>query len=778
MKYSSHLLTLAIVALFASPTRAQTATGTLQNIVVEKSLATVLGPVLAQANSRTVRILMGGTSIASFGYSNNRVFTSHLKALYGDALADVQGMGSVNGSWELPTAGWYKQRYSGPTFVRLRGDPNSSPLVLTGYGSQVVVEYSKESDGGVAEIEVENFANPAGTPPQKFSFDSAGPQKLSQQAIYRSPVGLLRVTIYPPKSGFAYLERVTFGQQRPGIEVIDGTLGGSNLGDIYAPSPRSALGVDSIPTQPGAGIAAFFERRDIDLVIYSGPVNDAPGYFPIWAARMDEVVEATRPKTANIASNTAGNPSILTTTAPHGLKTGDVVKIAGVVGSRPSINGSRTVTVLSPTSFSVPIAVTAPGTRGMVSKPGRPLLLVAEMGGHFSMPTDPNHTAFLEKYEYLKKLGRDHDHVLTLDWHGATADDDIVRYAANYYTTGAPVVINPATGTYTGDFIHPNTKANQVAVRMLCKSMGVPIPPETSSADLENRIRKTSPVPAGTPISFFDGAAARTGKASEFAASVFSGRKCLGILPLVFSRETANLTTLNQQIASSPASDRFGKYIEFPRDYGIAIFGQVPIGERVTLTALMKPMAPGQALQLIPPSNSPGVMYYKESIVGWCNTILYDAGEAPTWVTFDYVRGAHTALLLTGRLYSISVTRTNGQPVSTEERVYAPGAELSTLPATGLTPSSALLNASVRSSGPGNMSIAFDLGTDQSALKPAGSQNAIVAGDGQLKQIELPVSGLIANTVYYYRVRAMSAGDPTAQLGEILSFQTPAGGGQ
>jgi|GEM_PF-6656957 len=773
MKISLRLFTLLLCAFAPPDLRAQIAS--TPPPVAEKTLADVLGPTLAQARTRTVRILMGGTSIATFGYSNNQLFASHLKALYGDALADVQRMGSINGSWDLPTAGWIKQPYSGPSFTRLRGDTSSSPLVLSGYGSQVVVEYSCEVDGGLAEVTVENFGD--GGVAQKLAFDCAGSQKFSQQAIYRGAEGALRVTIAPPKSGYAYIERVTFGQQRPGIEVIDGTLGGSNLGNIYTVRPAPAQGVVGIPTQSGVGIDSYFGRRDVDIVIYSGPVNDAGHFFPEWAARMNDVVEVTRPKNASILSTAVGNPTVITTNAPHGLKTGDVVKIAGVIGAKPAINGSRTVTVLNPTTFTLPIAVTTAGRGGLTAKAGRPLLLVAEMGGHFSMPTSPQNGAFLQKHDYLKKLGRENAHVYTLDWHGATADSDIVRYAANYYTSGAPVVINPATGNFTGDFIHPNQKANQIALRILCDSLKTPTPPETFALNLDNRIRKTSPLPAGTPISFVDGTVTRTGVTSELAAAVYASRKCAAILPLVFSPETTNLTDLDQQILASPTSDRFGKYIDYPSDHGVSIFGRVPIGERVTLTALIKPISAGQVIQFRSPTNSPGIMHYKNSLMGQCTTNLYDPAETPLWVTFDYVRGAHASLLVTGRLYSISVTRTNGVPVSTRPRPTLVGPELLTSGASGVASYEATINARVRSAGSGILSVAFDLGTTPGGLNSADSQNAIVADSSAFAEVSLKVTGLTPDTVYYYRVRATTAGSPTVYTGETASFRTPPAGG-
>ena len=56
-----------------------------------------------------------------------------------------------------------------------------------------------------------------------------------------------------------------------------------------------------------------------------------------------------------ITSNSQANPTVVTTPVPHGLTSGDIVVIAGVAGSSPTINGERTVTVITPTTFSVAV---------------------------------------------------------------------------------------------------------------------------------------------------------------------------------------------------------------------------------------------------------------------------------------------------------------------------------------------------------------------------------------------------------------------------------------
>jgi len=64
-----------------------------------------------------------------------------------------------------------------------------------------------------------------------------------------------------------------------------------------------------------------------------------------------------------ITGNTAANPTVVTTATPHGLQTGQTITISGS-NSTPSINGAQVVTVISATTFSVPVNVSVAGTAG------------------------------------------------------------------------------------------------------------------------------------------------------------------------------------------------------------------------------------------------------------------------------------------------------------------------------------------------------------------------------------------------------------------------------
>lgn len=69
----------------------------------------------------------------------------------------------------------------------------------------------------------------------------------------------------------------------------------------------------------------------------------------------------------NITSTSVDDPTLITTDAPHGLIDGDSILIAGD-NSTPSLNGGHTVTVVSDTTFTIPIEVTNAGSAGTVQR--------------------------------------------------------------------------------------------------------------------------------------------------------------------------------------------------------------------------------------------------------------------------------------------------------------------------------------------------------------------------------------------------------------------------
>lgn len=93
------------------------------------------------------------------------------------------------------------------------------------------------------------------------------------------------------------------------------------------------------------------------------------------------VTSAVHPAVA-IASSTVAAATVVTTAAPHLLPIGtSTVTIAGSVGSTPTINGTHAATVLTATTFSVPVncsaGATAGGTAVVAAAVGMAFALVA-----------------------------------------------------------------------------------------------------------------------------------------------------------------------------------------------------------------------------------------------------------------------------------------------------------------------------------------------------------------------------------------------------------------
>lgn len=101
---------------------------------------------------------------------------------------------------------------------------------------------------------------------------------------------------------------------------------------------------------------------------WSGPSGDVSGLwsFTLSLKCTSRTVETiiTAPATVTITSSSVANPTVITAAAAHLLTTGDVVTIAGHTGATPAINGTFPVTVLSGTTFTIPVAVTVGGTGG------------------------------------------------------------------------------------------------------------------------------------------------------------------------------------------------------------------------------------------------------------------------------------------------------------------------------------------------------------------------------------------------------------------------------
>ena len=78
--------------------------------------------------------------------------------------------------------------------------------------------------------------------------------------------------------------------------------------------------------------------------------------------------DGTQADPVTIISSSAANPSVITTAAVHGLTSGDRIWIEGHTGSTPSINNiGYFTTVLTTTTFTIPVNVTVGGSGGTMT---------------------------------------------------------------------------------------------------------------------------------------------------------------------------------------------------------------------------------------------------------------------------------------------------------------------------------------------------------------------------------------------------------------------------
>lgn len=123
------------------------------------------------------------------------------------------------------------------------------------------------------------------------------------------------------------------------IQIINTSASNTELYGYYI------SGVEDLPGQ------ILFEERSIGGDTFFATSTAGSSFSP------------TLPIEQYISGNTAANPTVITSALAHGLTNGDIVQIFGS-NSTPTIDGQQEVTVLSPTTFSVPVHVTVAGTTG------------------------------------------------------------------------------------------------------------------------------------------------------------------------------------------------------------------------------------------------------------------------------------------------------------------------------------------------------------------------------------------------------------------------------
>lgn len=125
---------------------------------------------------------------------------------------------------------------------------------------------------------------------------------------------------------------------------------------------------DSVNATASAPISGISATTGIDSGFPSGTNPLGNTQFATAYVRATAAAATSIPAAKTISGNTVAGATVVTTTADHGLASGQAVTISGS-NSTPTIDGARLVTVLTSTTFSIPVTVTVAGTAGSVQGP-------------------------------------------------------------------------------------------------------------------------------------------------------------------------------------------------------------------------------------------------------------------------------------------------------------------------------------------------------------------------------------------------------------------------
>ena len=100
----------------------------------------------------------------------------------------------------------------------------------------------------------------------------------------------------------------------------------------------------------GSDTVVYGKRQQLAAQV----LNNPDGYLDrfVWAVVQNAAIVRAGP--VSIASSTAANPTVITTSGVHGLSTGSVVVVSGHLVNT-AVNGAWTATVILTTTFSIPV---------------------------------------------------------------------------------------------------------------------------------------------------------------------------------------------------------------------------------------------------------------------------------------------------------------------------------------------------------------------------------------------------------------------------------------
>ncbi|WIY52467.1 DUF2793 domain-containing protein [Devosia sp. YIM 151766] len=434
------------------------------------------------------------------------------------------------------------------------------------------------------------------------SVGAAGAQAYGQMARFNLPLGPHELIITPPPSGYCYIERhLCRNTLAVGVEVEDFTLGGSTLRDAVVLRSKTGSLVDGIAIDGGNGIAAWHGVPDLDLVIITHTVNDA----------------------GTLAS------------AGGWVRGGDFATALGDL-----LDGYRTA--------------------------GVPVIYAIEMAGHFIMPNDAGNANYHTAFNQLKAdiLAQNDNGVWVLDWDGVNRNDaDIPAYAATFYSSVSG--LNLSAGTYSGDFIHPDSIGYRALDDLLSARTGIPIPYDSDiTRQFTARYRSFPLKVQGSRTVTIDSTpktlAAIAAAAQPLVPALSNGGRVGPVFADVTASTIAGVTATRNDIAVATNTDAFGKYVDLS---GSGIWGFAG-GQNCWLTLKMsgngnirangpgvRICVDGEAMPFTDPGNGRTSISWKAGTAGIDGPILV-AVQLQTTAEGQTVN-------VSGRVYDIAVTRSD-----------------------------------------------------------------------------------------------------------------------
>lgn len=184
------------------------------------------------------------------------------------------------------------------------------------------------------------------------------------QALAASTLRVVDLSVYAAGGGWVLAGNNLIRYTGRSGSSGEGTLTGVPTSGLGSIASRIVPGVTALVAPHLTGIPTSSTGSILFPILADEPVN--------LLAQVDDTAAQTTLaallSTGAVASVSVANPSVITTSAAHGFVSGQSITITGTT-TTPSVNGSRVVTVVNATQFSIPVNVTvgqgAGGTVGL-----------------------------------------------------------------------------------------------------------------------------------------------------------------------------------------------------------------------------------------------------------------------------------------------------------------------------------------------------------------------------------------------------------------------------